>query len=83
MATNTLRVREVAIHGAGCCVDGHCTPDTCMDLPDGQTCGDCIHVRRCVAMFGHFPTDTSCDWFPRRFKALVTKEKPKSGEPAC
>lgn len=38
-----------------------------MQLPDGKTCGDCAHVRRCVAIFGHKPEDTYCDFFPRRF----------------
>jgi len=51
----------------GCCVDKSCTDETCMQLSDGKTCGDCRHVRRCVLMFGHQPSDTYCDWFPRRF----------------
>ena len=29
----------------GCCVDKACTPDTCMDLPAGKTCGDCHDER--------------------------------------
>ncbi len=37
-------------------------------LPDGLTCGDCQHIRRCMAMFGHEPTDTYCDWAPSRFR---------------
>jgi len=52
----------------GCCVDGSCASDTCMGLPDGKTCGDCIHIARCEAIFGHVPEDTYCDFFPRRFK---------------
>ena len=52
---------------AGCCADKSCKPSTCMDLPDGKTCGDCVHIARCKAMFGHTETDTTCDWFPRRF----------------
>jgi hypothetical protein len=51
----------------GCCADKACTPKTCMDLPTGTTCGDCFHVRRCCAIYGHKPEDTYCDWFPRRF----------------
>lgn len=51
----------------GCCVDKKCTPETCMDLPSGKTCGDCYHCDRCCLIFGHKPEDTSCDWFPRRF----------------
>jgi len=60
----------------GCCVDRKygtgCTDETCMNLPNGATCGDCVHVRRCVAIFGRKPTDTSCDFFPRRFLPMVT-----------
>lgn len=51
----------------GCCVDKVCTKDTCMQLPDGLHCGDCVHISRCKAIFGHVETDTCCDWFPRRF----------------
>lgn len=51
----------------GCCVDKACTELTCMELPEGKSCGDCVHERRCCLMFGHVPTDTYCDWFPRRF----------------
>jgi len=52
----------------GCCADKACSDSTCMALPTGKTCGDCVHVRRCCGMFGHTPTDTYCDWFPRRFR---------------
>jgi len=66
----------------GCCVDRRvaeqkpdrpelprgCTDDTCMRLPEGKTCGDCVHVVRCVSLFGATPTDRSCDFFPRRFQ---------------
>ena len=53
---------------AGCCIDGACNERTCMILPEGKTCGDCVHVARCRGVFGHTPTDTVCDWFPRRFR---------------
>lgn len=38
-----------------------------MLLPEGKTCGNCRHIRRCKAMFGHTETDTYCDWSPSRF----------------
>lgn len=38
-----------------------------MDLPEGKTCGDCIHFKRCNEMFGHIAADESCDWAPSRF----------------
>lgn len=40
-----------------------------MKLPPGTTCGDCVHIYRCKAIFGHVETDTSCDWSPSRFVA--------------
>lgn len=54
-------------HYHGCCADKACNDKTCMELPSGKTCGNCVHERRCCAMFGHTPTDTYCDFFPRRF----------------
>jgi hypothetical protein len=38
-----------------------------MNLPEGKTCGDCVHCRRCTMMFGHIPEDEACDWAPSRF----------------
>ncbi len=55
----------------GCCADKACTDATCMELPVGKKCGDCIHAKRCVAMFGHSYNDTYCDWFPRRFREVT------------
>jgi hypothetical protein len=48
--------------------------DAAMRLPAGKTCGDCAHVRKCVAMFGHVPADTSCDFYPSRFRPAVAQE---------
>ena len=39
----------------------------------GKTCGHCLHERRRCTIFGHTPTDTYCDWFPRRFQAKATQ----------
>ncbi|WP_313083175.1 hypothetical protein [Atlantibacter sp.] len=38
-----------------------------MRLPTGVTCGNCQHIHRCKAIFGHTETDTYCDWSPSRF----------------
>lgn len=38
-----------------------------MVLPEGKTCGDCLHFTRCSAMFGHIAADEVCDWAPSRF----------------
>ena len=43
-----------------------------MNLPVGLTCGDCRHIRRCKAMFGHTETDAYCDWSPSRFEKSAT-----------
>lgn len=51
----------------GCCADKKCTPETCMNLPNGKTCKDCFWCKRCVSMFGATEIDTACGWFPRRF----------------
>lgn len=51
----------------GCCVDKACNASTCMTLPEGESCGACVHLRRCAAFFGAKPERTSCDFFPRRF----------------
>jgi len=58
----------------GCCVDRACTPHTCMELPEGTTCGSCVHLSRCLRLFGCKPDNTSCDWFPRRFAAAPPPE---------
>lgn len=42
-----------------------------MKLPAETTCGDCVHIRRCKAIFGHVETDTCCDWSPSRFHRAV------------
>jgi hypothetical protein len=44
-----------------------------LDLPEGKTCGDCVHIDRCQAMFGHIPEDQTCDWYPARFQGKVTQ----------
>ena len=60
-------------HSHGCCADKACNDKTCMELPAGKTCGHCVHERRCCTIFGHTPTDTYCDWFPRRFQDKATQ----------
>ncbi|HIF5919604.1 TPA: hypothetical protein ACX3MJ_005049 [Raoultella ornithinolytica] len=37
-----------------------------MLLPAVKSCGDCAHIRRCKAIFGHTETDTYCDCSPSR-----------------
>lgn len=59
----------------GCCADAACTGETCMTLPAGTTCGDCIHLYRCVTIFGRTAEDTSCEWFPRRYRPVVAVSK--------
>lgn len=38
-----------------------------MDLPEGRTCSDCIHIRFCTQFLGDVSRNTSCDWYPIRF----------------
>jgi hypothetical protein len=56
----------------GCCVDKACGDDTCMQLPEGKTCDNCCHKRRCFAFGFSEPNRTYCDWFPRRFIDMGT-----------
>jgi hypothetical protein len=38
------------------------------DLPEGKTCGDCFHFKRCNGIYGHIAEDEACDWIPSRFQ---------------
>lgn len=49
-----------------------------MRLPIGRTCGDCYHIRRCKAIYGHVESDVECDWSPSRFWHVDTKAEGKS-----
>jgi len=51
----------------GCCADKSCTPETCMCLPVGYTCRDCVHHVWCEKIIGKSSQDDTCDFFPRRF----------------
>ena len=43
--------------------------DAEMCLPEGKTCGDCIHLARCRGMgFTSSADNTSCDFWPSRFR---------------
>ncbi len=44
-----------------------------MQLPKGVSCGNCFHILRCKAIFGHTETDTYCDWSPSRFIPAKTE----------
>ncbi len=54
---------------AGCCVDDRCDDQTCSVLPEGATCTDCVHVYRCVMIFGVQPENVICDFYPLKFRA--------------
>lgn len=51
-----------------------------MNLPEGKTCGDCVHCKRCTMMFGHIPADEVCDWSPSRFREAVPAAKVGASE---
>ncbi|EGU6737062.1 hypothetical protein JFP56_004498 [Salmonella enterica subsp. enterica] len=44
-----------------------------MRLPKGVSCGNCRHIPRCKAIYGHTETDTYCDWSPSRFISVKTE----------
>ncbi len=50
--------------------------DASMQLPEGKTCADCAHCKRCTSMFGARPENVTCDWAPSRFY-----QKPDEDEP--
>jgi hypothetical protein len=37
--------------------------------PDGKTCADCIHFKRCSWLLSYSGKETQCDWAPSRFRA--------------
>lgn len=51
--------------------------DAEMRLPEGQTCGDCFHFRRCKGLGYTSEARTYCDFWPRRYHP-----KPIAKEPA-
>lgn len=36
-------------------------------LPDGSSCADCSHARRCTTIFGQKLTDIVCQFIPSRW----------------
>lgn len=50
-----------------------------MRLPKGVTCGNCFHINRCKAIYGHVEKDTYCDWAPSRFIPAIAKAKAERG----
>ena len=44
-----------------------------MALPEGKTCGDCVHFRRtCSWLVSCHPENSVCDWSPHRFRPETT-----------
>lgn len=39
-----------------------------MLLDDGVTCKQCRNCKKCTTIFGQKETDTSCQFYPSRFK---------------
>lgn len=50
-----------------CCALKECSESTCMVLPSGKTCGDCVRVDYCTAIWGQKKTSAECGYFPCRF----------------
>lgn len=57
--------------------------DKTMDLPEGITCADCMHTRRCVSIFGVKETNTSCDFYPIRFQKRLRVHFLNGGYTPC
>lgn len=53
--------------------------DESMKLPKGETCGSCLHLRRCLGLgFTSSTQNTSCDFYPVRF---VKRAEPAATTP--
>jgi hypothetical protein len=39
-----------------------------MLLPDGKTCADCVHIEKCVSMWGARETNTRCTFGDNKFR---------------
>lgn len=50
-----------------CCVEGVCTPATCTQLPEGETCATCLWIATCEEDGASVPSSTRCEYFPRKF----------------
>lgn len=49
-------------------IPAHPSTDKGMLLPEGKTCGDCVHLKRCRAFgFTSSEWNTWCDFAPSRF----------------
>ncbi len=51
-----------------CCLDEECTPSTCMKLPEGKTCKDCLDWDICKLLFRIHKDKCNCDFFPTKFR---------------
>lgn len=47
-----------------------------MNLPTGETCGNCSFYRACLGFLNRHPKSERCDWFPSKF-LKKPKEKKK------
>jgi hypothetical protein len=45
--------------------------DADMRLPEGKTCDDCVHAARCFGFGFSKSGATSCDFWPRRYRAAL------------
>jgi hypothetical protein len=46
-----------------------------MQLPDGAHCSDCVHIRFCTGFLGDVASNSSCDWYPIRFRPISTVDR--------
>ena len=74
MRVEPFRRRETCLHCGKVHLPGtFCGPSApslffaSLNLPPGKTCGDCVHIARCMTMFGHIEADETCDWYPIRY----------------
>ena len=42
-----------------------------MNIPEGKTCGNCFHLKRCVSLYGVKAESITCGWTPSRYQEKV------------
>lgn len=53
--------------------------DADMKLPEGKTCNDCASIKTCKAFIGIKGTETTCDWYPVRFRPALSPGSERGG----
>ena len=53
-----------------------------MRLPEGYTCADCVHIKRCLAFGYSWAERKQCDFYPNKFQLSMSAPVRKPTPPA-